>query len=84
MDQLATVIFSSGSTGDPKGVMLSHFNVMSNIGQVSQVLHAEAWRSSPWDSAVLPLLWIYCWVVAAGCPGSRRSRLFIPILSMPK
>ena len=37
MDQLATVIFSSGSTGDPKGVMLSHFNVMSNIGQVSQV-----------------------------------------------
>ena len=37
MDQLATVIFSSGSTGDPKGVMLSHYNVMSNIGQVSQV-----------------------------------------------
>ena len=37
MDQLATVIFSSGSTGDPKGVMLSHFNVMSNISQVTQV-----------------------------------------------
>ena len=37
MDQLATVIFSSGSTGDPKGVMLSHFNLMSNISQVGQV-----------------------------------------------
>ncbi|HEY3624841.1 MAG TPA: acyl-[ACP]--phospholipid O-acyltransferase [Terracidiphilus sp.] len=37
IDQLATVIFSSGSTGDPKGVMLSHFNVESNISQVSQV-----------------------------------------------
>jgi acyl-[acyl-carrier-protein]-phospholipid O-acyltransferase/long-chain-fatty-acid--[acyl-carrier-protein] ligase len=37
MDELATVIFSSGSTGDPKGVMLTHFNIMSNIGQVSQV-----------------------------------------------
>ena len=37
MDQLATVIFSSGSTGDPKGVMLTHFNIMSNISQVSQV-----------------------------------------------
>ena len=37
MDQLATVIFSSGSTGDPKGVMLTHFNITSNISQVSQV-----------------------------------------------
>ena len=37
IDQLATVIFSSGSTGDPKGVMLSHFNIESNISQVSQV-----------------------------------------------
>jgi len=37
MDELATVIFSSGSTGDPKGVMLSHFNIMSNISQVTQV-----------------------------------------------
>ena len=37
MDQLATVIFSSGSTGDPKGVMLTHFNIMANVSQVSQV-----------------------------------------------
>lgn len=36
-EELATVIFSSGSTGDPKGVMLTHFNLMSNIEQVSQV-----------------------------------------------
>jgi acyl-[acyl-carrier-protein]-phospholipid O-acyltransferase/long-chain-fatty-acid--[acyl-carrier-protein] ligase len=37
VDNLATVIFSSGSTGDPKGVMLTHFNITSNIQQVSQV-----------------------------------------------
>jgi len=37
MDELATVIFSSGSTGDPKGVMLTHFNIASNISQVTQV-----------------------------------------------
>jgi acyl-[acyl-carrier-protein]-phospholipid O-acyltransferase/long-chain-fatty-acid--[acyl-carrier-protein] ligase len=36
-DDLATVIFSSGSTGQPKGVMLSHRNVISNVGQVGDV-----------------------------------------------
>ena len=30
-DALATVIFSSGSTGAPKGVMLTHRNVLANI-----------------------------------------------------
>ena len=36
-DDLATVIFSSGSTGDPKGVMLTHSNILANIRQVTQV-----------------------------------------------
>jgi len=34
---LATVIFSSGSTGEPKGVMLSHHNVLSNVESLAQL-----------------------------------------------
>lgn len=40
-DDLATVIFSSGSTGDPKGVMLTHHNIISNIRQMTQVFYLD-------------------------------------------
>jgi len=36
-DSLATVVFSSGSTGVPKGVMLSHYNLISDIEAMLQV-----------------------------------------------
>ncbi len=36
LDAEATVIFTSGSTGDPKGVVLSHRNVLSNVYQIEQ------------------------------------------------
>ena len=38
LDDLATVIFSSGSTGEPKGVMLTHYNLLSNAEQLGQLL----------------------------------------------
>jgi len=37
-DDLATVIFSSGSTGVPKGIMLSHHNIISNIEAMRMVV----------------------------------------------
>ncbi len=39
---LATIIFSSGSTGDPKGVMLTHENVVANVQQINQAIAFRA------------------------------------------
>jgi acyl-[acyl-carrier-protein]-phospholipid O-acyltransferase/long-chain-fatty-acid--[acyl-carrier-protein] ligase len=41
LDSLATVIFSSGSTGDPKGVMLSHRNIVSNVESIEQAINVD-------------------------------------------
>lgn len=41
VDDLCTVMFSSGSTGEPKGVMLSQHNVVSNLEAIAQILWVQ-------------------------------------------
>ncbi|MCR8922535.1 acyl-[ACP]--phospholipid O-acyltransferase [Dasania sp. GY-MA-18] len=40
-EQTAAILFSSGSEGQPKGIMLSHKNIMANLKQISDVLNTQ-------------------------------------------
>lgn len=41
IDDLCTIIFSSGSTGDPKGIMLTHANIAANAESVIQAIDPQ-------------------------------------------
>lgn len=41
LNQTAAILFSSGSEGEPKGIELSHRNLLTNIKQVSELLNFQ-------------------------------------------
>ena len=60
-DSTGIILFTSGTEGDPKGVALSHANILSNIYQIAE--HVEI---LPSDIFFNPLPTFHCYGLTAG------------------
>ncbi|MCX4091548.1 AMP-dependent synthetase/ligase [Nocardia sp. alder85J] len=69
-DDLATLVYTSGTTGMPKGCMLTHRNIFAAAANVVELLD-PVFRRSPEDPAstlmFLPLAHVYGRVALFGC-----------------
>jgi acyl-CoA synthetase (AMP-forming)/AMP-acid ligase II len=71
---LAALPYSSGTTGNPKGVMLTHRNLAANVAQIRPV---QGISSSDAIIAVLPFFHIYGMTVLLNAALHARARLVI-------
>ncbi len=75
---LATLPYSSGTTGLPKGVMLSHRNLVSNVAQCEAIM--DEFDDNSVVLAVLPFFHIYGLTVLMNLALARGARL----VTMPR
>src|SRR5262245_24532653 len=62
-DDIVVLPYSSGTTGLPKGVMLTHYNLVANLCQAAHMPNFDAFGERDIVMAVLPYFHIYGMVV---------------------
>jgi acyl-CoA synthetase (AMP-forming)/AMP-acid ligase II len=79
---LAALPYSSGTTGNPKGVMLTHRNLVANVAQFRPI---QGITADDVIIAVLPFFHIYGMTVLLNAALHARARLVImPSFDLPK
>lgn len=73
-NDLAVILYTSGTTGQPKGAMLSHRNMASNAEALGILLELEARDRMV---AVLPMFHVFCMSVCVNGPIRYGSTILI-------
>lgn len=76
-DDLVVLPYSSGTTGLPKGVMLTHFNLVANLAQCEAIEHIQPGTRTV---GILPFYHIYGMVVIL-CMALRKGAT---VVTMPR
>ncbi|MCP3026731.1 fatty acid--CoA ligase family protein [Halobacillus sp. A5] len=81
-EDVAVILYTSGTTGKPKGAMLTHKNLYSNATDVADYLDISA---SDRVIATLPMFHVFCLTVALNAPIMNGGTiLIVPKFSPPE
>ncbi|MEV6956378.1 AMP-dependent synthetase/ligase [Streptomyces sp. NPDC051183] len=83
-DSVATLVYTSGTTGQPKGCVLTHANFFAEVDNAVELLH-PVFRAASKDEAstllFLPLSHVFGRMVAVGCLRARVKLGHAPSIS---
>jgi long-chain acyl-CoA synthetase len=89
-DDLANISYTSGTTADPKGIMLSHLNYAANTVQANTLIKIDhTWRTLaflPWDHSFAHTACLYCFMYngASVASGEAGKSPMEGIRNLPK
>ncbi len=75
-DDIANISYTSGTTADPKGILLSHRNYTSNVEQAASLMYLEPGARTltilPWDHAFAHTACLYTFMYYGGTIASLQ------------